>query len=290
MDRRPTPPGPWSRGPGGFGLPPLTPAPRDLVVLLAVVFVTFSLQFFAGARLVPLLLQLTPEVWQSGFVWQVATYPFSGYGPPSIWILLELLILYWFARDVFYRLGRRRFWRTLVTVAVAAGAAAVAAELVVRLATSGGAPDGLGAPGGTTPVPFGLMQGQRTLLAFSIAAFATLNRHATILLFFVLPIQARWFLWLEVLFAFIVFLATKDLAGFVGIVVVVGGTYSVLTAGGPGRMLRDWRLRAEKHRIERQLERERRKRNLRVLDGGGRDDGRGRPGEPGEPRKGPWVH
>lgn len=272
--RRPAPPGPWSRGGGGIGFPPLTPAPRDLVVLLAVVFATYALQFFAATAWLPALLHLGTALWPLGLVWQVVTYPFAGYGGASIWILLELLILYWFARDVFYRLGRRRFWRALLSASVIAGLAAVGVEVFVRLAS----------PGGMTLAPFTLMQGQRTLLAFAIAAFATLNRHATVLLFFVLPIQARWFLWLEILFAFIAFLATKDLAGFTGIAVVVGTTYSVLTAGGPGRMLRDWRLRADKARIERQLARERRKRKLRVLEGGGQ----GR--EPDEPHRGPWVH
>lgn len=252
----------------------MTPAPRDLVILLAVVFATFSFQFFRGLDLIPYLLRLTPEVWQRGFVWQVATYPLSGYGRPSIWILLELLILYWFGRDVYYSLGRRRFWRTLGTVAVLAGVAAVAVELVTRLV----------APGGAAAPAFTLMQGQRTLLAFAIAAFATLHRNATILLFFVLPIQARWFLWIEVLIAFIAFLGTKDLAGFVGICVVVGGTYSVLTAGGLGRVLRRWRLKMEERRVRGQLERERKKRKLRVLDGG--DQGGG--GD--EPRQGPWVN
>lgn len=273
MSTRTTPPGPWSRGPGGpggIGFPPLTPAPRDLVILLAVVFATFSLQFFSFTRWIPDLLHLGTAFSPFGLAWQVFTYPFAGYGPPSIWILLELLILYWFARDVFFQLGRRRFWRTLLTVAVTAGVAAVVVELVALLLTGG------------NPAAFTLMQGQRTLLAFAIAAFATLNRNATILLFFILPIQARWFLWIEVLFAFVAFLATHDLAGFVGICAVVGGTYQVLTAGGPGRMLREWRLRAEKRRMERQLERERKKRKLRVLDGGGgRDD---------DPHRGPWVH
>ena len=278
--RRPTPPGPLFGGPrggGGFGLPPLTPAPRDLVVLLAVVFVTYALQFLGDARLIPLLLRLTPAVWQAGFVWQVVTYPFAGYayGRPSIWILLELLFLYWFARDVFYRLGRRRFWRTLLTVSVIAGIAAVLVELLTRLVS----------PGGVTAEPFTLMQGQHTLLAFAIAAFATLNRHATILLFFVLPIQARWVLWLEILVVFILFLGTGDLAGFVGVCLVVGAAYAMLTGGRPGRILRDWRLRAEKARLERQLERERRKRKLRVIEGGG-----GGEDEPGRPHRGPWVH
>lgn len=274
MSTRTTPRGPWSGGggPGGIGFPPLTPAPRDLVILVAVVFATFALQFFSFTRWIPNLLHLGTAFWPLGLVWQVFTYPFAGHGGPSIWILLELLILYWFARDVFYRLGRRRFWRTLLTVTVMAGVVAAAVALVALLL----------APRNPQLSAFSLMQGQRALLAFAIAAFGTLNRNATILLFFVLPIQARWFLWIEILFAFIVFLGSHDLAGFVGICVVVGGTYATLTAGGPGRMVRDWRLRAEKRRLERQLERERKKRKLRVLEGGGgRDD---------EPTRGPWVH
>ncbi len=248
----------------------MTPVPRDVLVILVVLFVTFTLGAFRSTAVVPGLLHLGGLLWPLGVVWQVFTYPFAGYGGPSLWILLELLILYWFLRDVFYQLGRQRFWRTLLTVTVTAGVVAVAVEVAV-----------LALAGATTPAPFSLMQGQRTLIAFAIAGFATLNRNATILLFFVLPIQARWFLWIEVAIAFIAFLQTKDLAGFVGIVVVVGGTYALLTAGGPGRLLREWRLRAEKKRLERQLARERKKRNLRVLKGGGEREGDG-------PSR--WVH
>lgn len=273
MNGRTTPPrGPWSRGPGGFGLPPLTPAPTDLVVLLAVVFVTYSLQFFSTTAIVPGLLRLTPLVWRAGFVWQLATYPFSGYGPVSILILLDLLVLYWFGRDVFYQLGRRRFWQTVLTSAVVAALVAVVVELVVELVA------------GPEPavVPFALMQGQRVLLTITIAAFATLNRDATILLFFVLPIRPRWFLWMEILIAFIFFLGTKDLAGFAGIVTAVGVTYASLVAGGPRRMLREWWLRLQRRRLQAELDRRRRKSKLEVLDGG---RGRSQP-----PRQGPWVN
>ncbi len=273
MNGRTTPPrGPWSRGPGGIGLPPLTPAPTDLVALLAVLFVTYSLQFFAATGIVPALLRLSPLVWRAGFLWQLVTYPFSGYGPVSIWILLELLILYWFGRDVFYQLGRRRFWQTVLTSALVAALVAVLVEVVRELAS--GAPAALS--------PFGLMQGQRVLLTITIAAFATLNRDATILLFFVLPIRARWFLWLEVLFGFIAFLGTKDLAGFAGIVTAVGVTYASLVAGGPRRMLREWWLRLQRRRLQAELDRRRRKSGLEVLKGG---RGGNKP-----PRRGPWVN
>lgn len=271
MNGRSTPRGPWSGGPGGISLPPLTPAPRDLVILLAVVFATYSLGAFPATAWFPALFHLGNALWPLGLVWQVFTYPFAGFGPPSVWILLHLLILYWFARDVFYRLGRRRFWRTLLTATVTAGVAAVTVQTAVMLLS-----------GRTNPPPILLLQGQWALLTFAIAAFATLNRHATILLMFVLPIQARWFLWIEVLLAFIGFLMTHDLAGFTGICVLVGGTYALLSAGGPARLFRDWSLRAKRRRLERQLECERKKRRLRVLEGGGEK------GE--EPRRGPWVH
>jgi hypothetical protein len=48
--------------------------------------------------------RLTPAVLR-GFVWQLVSYPFVGTGGPSIWFLLELLVLFWFGRDVFWRLA-----------------------------------------------------------------------------------------------------------------------------------------------------------------------------------------
>lgn len=230
--------------------------PRDLVVVLATLFATFSLQFFESTAIIPAVLRLSFAVF-SGFVWQIVTYPFIGWGGSGLWFLLELLILFWFGRDVFWRLGRRRFWLLLARAAV--GAALVA--LVVQLVQSwgGGAPSAYGA--------FQLMQGQRILLAVVIAAFATLWGEATILLFFVLPLKARWFLWLEILFAFIGFLESKDFAGFCGICAAVFLTYSGLMRGGAGTLLHAWRKRAEAFILRQRLERLRRKRRFDVIDG-----------------------
>jgi len=267
---------------GGFGSG--RPVPTDIWVLLGVVFVTFSLQFFEIFAPLIALLRLTPLVWQLGFVWQLGTYPFIGVGPASIWILLELLILFWFSRDVFYRLGRKNFWKLLGWSVAGAGLAAVAVELIVRLA------------GGGAPQAFLILQGQRMLIAVTIAAFAVLYRQATILLFFVLPVQAKWFLWLEILFAFIAFLGTKDLAGFVGVCTAVGITYSLLTRGGLLRNLRrggreTWK-RLHMAWIRWRLDRMRRQRDFRVIEGEGKR-GRGNGSEDDEGNgvhRGPWVH
>lgn len=253
---------------GGFGGG--GPVPRDLWVLLGVLFATFSLQFFASTELVPALLRLTPLVWQRGFVWQLATYPFIGYGGPSIWILLELYFLFLFGRDVYSGLGRRHFWRLVMSAAVLSALVAVVVELLGGV--TGGAA-GLGAP-------FALMQGQRILIAIFVAAFATANRRATIMLMFVLPIEARWFLWLEILFAFIGFLQTRDLAGFLGICTAVGVSYLYVRSGGGRRKggLRETRLQIERWWIQRKLERMKKKRGFRVIPGD-RDV-----------KRGPWVH
>jgi len=249
---------------GGFGGGPV---PRDLLLLLGVVFATFSLQFFDATAIVPALLRLTRLAWQRGFIWQIATYPFIGYGGPSIWFLLELLILFWFGRDVYAGMGRKHFWRLILTASIAAGILAVIVNFLATLA------------GGLVgPVPFGLMQGQRMLAAILVAAFATANRHATILLFFVLPIEARWFLGIEILFAFIGFLGSHDLAGFLGICAAVGVTYAYIRYGAGRRGLREIRLRLQRWWIARKLDREKRKRHLRVIPG---DRDR---------RKGPWVN
>jgi hypothetical protein len=246
FNRRPPP-----RSFGGAGFSPGGLPPRDLLVLLGVLLLTFSLGFFAATAAIPVLLGLTPLVWQRGFLWQLITYPFVGNGQAGFFFLLELLVLFWFGRDVRLDLGRRRFWRLLLTVSLLAAVVAVAVYGLT----------GLGA------APFLLMQGQRMLLAILVAAFATLHSRATILLFFILPIEARWFLGLEILIAFLGFLPTHDLAGFVGICTAVGATWLTLAPGGPRRRLRDLRLRMERWWIERRLESMKRKRKLRVVPG-----------------------
>ena len=240
---------------GGFGGSGL-PVPKDLIGILVTLFATLSLGFFEGTAIIPALLRLTPAVFR-GFVWQVVTYPAIGWGASGLWFLIELLILFWFGRDVFWRLGRQRFWLLLVRAAIGAALVAVVVQLVQNLA-------GVGATG---IAAFQLMQGQRILLAIVIAAFATLWGEATILLFFVLPVTARWFLWLEILFAFIGFLESKDFAGFCGVTAAVFLTYTGLRSGGAGSVLHDWRKRAERLVLERRLDRLKRKRRFDVIDG-----------------------
>ena len=181
----------------------------------------------------------------------------------GIWFLLELLILFWFGRDIFARLGRRSFWILVGWGVITASVVAVALDLLGQLV-----------PGISGPAPFALLQGQRTLLVIVIAAFATLFGNATVLLFFVLPVQAKWFLWIEILFAFMGFLGTKDLAGFVGICATVGVVYNLLTRGGLARGLRELWLRFEQRRIQAKMARMRRRSGLRVVKGD--DDGAAR--------------
>jgi membrane associated rhomboid family serine protease len=250
------------RGFGGMGgLVDGPPPPRDLLVLLGVLFATFSLQFFEGTRglLEPLSLNL--GIFR-GYLWQLVTYLFVATPSSGFWFLLELLILYWFGRSVFVRLGQRRFWQVMLVSSVAAAVAAVIVEWIMLTVSPG-----------VTHLPFLAMLGQRMVITILIAAFATVHGEATILLFFVLPIKARWFLWLEILFAFVFFfLPYKDLAGFVGICVAVFLTYSSLMPGGPRRVLHNWRKRAEEKILRARLDRMRRRRRFDVIDGGDKDE------------------
>ena len=239
---------------GGGGLGLTGPVPRDIWVLLGVVFGTLSLQYFAASAWLPAALRLTPALWQRGFLWQAVTYPFAGSGAAGILFVLELLILLLFGRNVYYRLGRRGFWSLLVWAALISAAVTVAVALLQT--ALGGAPQA-----------FPLMQGQHFLIVVLIAAFATVNANATILLLFVLPIQARWFILLEIVFAFMAFLHTGDLAGFFGLCAAVGaGVYLVggRLAQGPWRQL--W-LRGREIWLRARLAWIKRRRGLRVVRG-----------------------
>jgi hypothetical protein len=249
--------------PGGIGGGLTEPVPQDIWALLAIVLGTFSLRFFASTAWLPTLMQLSPAVWQRGFLWQLVTYAFVGGGASGLWLLVSLLILYMFAGDVRRRLGRRGFWRLLLAAVAVGGATAVAVQLLVNWVA--GTP-GLG--------PFPILQGERILLAVLIAAFATLAGDAVIYLFFVLPIRAAWFLGLEVLFAFLAFLSTRDLAGMLGVWAAVGYTWAALRGGRGRPALRELWLKAQERWFRLRLRQMKRKRGFEVLPGGkgGGDD------------------
>jgi membrane associated rhomboid family serine protease len=252
-------------GSGGFsGL--TGPIPRDLLILFGALFVTFSLSFFDTTKRLIELLLLSPDVWR-GYVWQIVTYPFVGIG--GFLFLLTLIFLYMFARDVFYGLGRRHFWRLVLAAAIGAALVALVVDLLMR---------SLDFPAVNA---FRLMQGQSLFWALFIAAYATANRGGTIYLIF-LPIEARWFLALEALMIFIGFLFTKDLPGLFGMFTALGIGVGYVRSGGKGIKLRELRLRLERRWIQWKLDRGKRK--FRVIPGD-RDRGGN-----GEVRKGPWVH
>lgn len=248
--------------PGGIGGGLTEPVPGDIWALLAVILGTYSLRFFASTAWLPALLQLSPDLWRRGFVWQLVTYPFVGGRQSALWLLVALLILYMFAGDVRRRLGRRRFWRLLVSAVAVGGAVAAVVQVLANWLAS--TPDA-----GAFPI----LQGERMLLAVLIAAFATLVGDAVIYLFFVLPIRAGWFLGLELLFAFLAFLSTRDLAGMLGIWAAVGFTWIVLRGGRRLRARELW-LRLQERWFRMRLRQMKRKRGFEVLPGGkkGGDD------------------
>lgn len=256
------------RGPGGFAGGLQGPIPTDLWILLGTVLFTLTLGSFESTRGVVEWLRLTPLVWLRGFLWQLATYPFISIGATSpIWFLVEMVILFMFGRDVLNRLGRKQFWKLLFGAAVVAGIVAVLVGVVLQLI------------GGVESLrtAFLLMQGQRMILTILIAAFATMNRNATILLFFVLPIQARWFLLLEIIFAFLAFLSTHDLAGFLGICAAVGFTFGSLTGWRTQGWWLQTRLRFHQYWLKLRLSWLRRRSGLHVV----KDD---------DTKKDPWLH
>lgn len=247
--------------PGGLGGGLTQPVARDIWVLIGVVFATYSLRFFASTAWLPRLLELSPDVWERGFLWQLVTYAFVGRYQSGLWLLITLLILYMFAGQVYGRLGRRRFWRMLVA---AVGAGGVVAALVQLAANIVNGVSGVG--------EFPVLQGERMLVAVLIAAFATLAGEAIIYLFFVLPVRASWFIGLELVFSFLAFLNTRDLAGMLGVWAAIGCTVITLRGGLRGGGLRETWLRLQERWFRFRLKQMKDRRGFEVLPGGKKDD------------------
>lgn len=242
--------------------------PIDIKALLIVLFALFTAGFITPLRPIIELLYLSPLMLTKGYFWQLLTYAVA---PDSsgVWFLVTMLILFMFGRDVFRMLGRRKFWRMLLSAVLSASVVAMTVHSLMQL---------LGLQWSRSPLI--LLHGSEILLTILVAAFATLYPNATIRLFFVLPVRARSFLWIEILLAFVLgLLPTGDLAGFLGICTAVGVTYAFLTGGLPSSF-RELSLRFQKWWISLRLRRAKNRRGLHIV----------KPDEGGDARRDPWVH
>lgn len=257
-----------------FGLGGGERPPRDLLGLLITLFVTYTLLWLPFSQPLMRALQLSSDVWSRGHLWQLVTYGFIPLAGP-IWFLIGLLILFMFGRDIYRVLGRKGFWSLIFQGLLAGSVVSVLVNVALSLLFPGSS---------VNRNAFVIIQGDDVLLTLFIAAFAILYPNAVVRLFFVIPVRAANFLWLEILVAFVVgFLPTLDLAGFLGLCATVGMAWVVLH-GGPGKGLREMRLRLEKLLIQWRLRRLRSKRQIHIVrpDPGG--DARR------DPRRDPWVH
>ncbi len=185
----------------------------DVVLLVSVIIVTFALKFFPFTHSFVSLLEISRDVWQRLFVWQLLTYAFVGQGFPDIWFVLEIIILYWIASTVKNRIGKYKFRKLIIYSALTGGVLATIISIIMFLL------------GFSLSYEFALMQGQRTILAILFTAFAAIFYEASVLLFFVIPIKARFFIPVLILILLMGFLRTKDLVGLCGVLAAMAYSF-----------------------------------------------------------------
>lgn len=240
------------RGPIDFGLE--GPHPKDILVLIGILFATFSVD--ALAPHVTALFKLSGDALGSFSLWRVLTYPFVvGHGS-TFGLLIGLWMVLIFGKQVFFYVGRRAFWRAFFIASVGAGLVALGVKALL---------DWMGFAAAAHPqLVFSLMDGQYMVLTVLITGFAVLYGHLTVYLFFILPVRASWFIGLEIVFSFLGFLTSRDLPGFVGSCTAVLLAYFLFSGVSPRRFIHELRLRLHKRLIEARLRRARRR-----GDGGG---------------------
>ncbi len=246
--------GSWSGPSGGsFAVIP------DILALLGIFLFTLTLQSFDSTQWFVNLLRLSPEVYR-GFVWQILSYPFVSLRYDPFWFILTHFFLYLFAKDVFQRLGRVHFWKLLIQASAVGGIVAVAIGLLLRI---WGAPHNL----------FAVIQGQQMVFLVVICAFALLMPGAVVLFSFVIPIKAKWFIPIEVIFLFVKFLESKDIAGFLGgLATVVFVIWYLSPSQISGRGRQGW-LKLQAWWFRRQMQQKKSRKGFRVIEGGkGSDD------------------
>lgn len=108
--------------------PKMTPVVK---ALLLINIVMFAGQVFSPLPLVKWL-GLTPRVVNNGWLWQIVTYMFLHSEAYLFHVIFNLLMLYWFGRDIEMNLGSRRFVRFYLCAGLVAALIYTLTEFIIR--------------------------------------------------------------------------------------------------------------------------------------------------------------
>jgi membrane associated rhomboid family serine protease len=227
-----------------------TPAVKKLMIGLLAVWLSFSFlinfldQAWAAEFFVALSLDPTEALF-GGQVWQVLTYSLLHDLSSPSHVLFNLLGLLFLAPPLERRWGPKGFLQFAFFSALIAGVFSLLCGIV--------APDLFG----------GRVVGVSGVVMAVLAGFSFVMPNATILLFFVIPIQARWVVWIALGIDAMMFLSTSPDGNAIAFHTHVGGVLAawLLITG-------NWRPSLLKDRFHLfQLTQKRRAPKLKIVKG-----------------------
>lgn len=226
---------------GGFQLPPVTPLVRNVLIVL---FALYVVELLARNAMSLPIDALSWHAFGQGFaLWQPVTR-YLVQGNAVLGVVLGGVVLYFFVPAM-----QRMFELSRVIEALIAGA--IGGTVVGMILDAAG-------------LAGGVATGWQPLITVLLVLFGLKIPDASILLFFILPIPAKVIAWGTGAIAFLMLLATFDLASADYFGTWLGAVAWWYTRGPAGRRRK---LMRDASRIEQELQR------FQVLDGGKGDDG-----------------
>ena len=251
-------------GPPGvqFQLPPLRPGVRNFLIALAALYIVeLVVANFVLGNPGDLYRWLAWSPTPTEPLWNQAWQPVTKYlvqGNNPIQVFFSLIVLYFFLPWTLDRFVPRHLSQMVLSVVLGCFLAGLLWTGFAWSAVLIGVPAGTGWLGGTA-------MGYEPFVLALVAVFSLAQPERDINLMFVLPLKAKWVLWLSVGFAAFSFLASPGVHTF-ELFGAVGGVVAWWQWLGPGGTRRKYKNTGKK--IEKELK-------FQVFDGGrqGEQDG-----------------
>lgn len=265
MSRRGYGPPGGGGGFGSMGFPPLVHSARILIIINVAVWALMLIMFYSARETLASIYMigaLTPELVMQGYVHQLFTYMFMHDLNSPFHVLLNMLLVYFFAASIEQRYGVKK------TILLALGAG-LAGGLMVMIFYWIGLALGMGAV--TTTVGF---SGAALGL---LAAFCWIHAEAKILLFFIIPIKAKYILPLTIGIDFLLWVTPgSDVSFAAHLGGIILGSLVATDMAMPDKL----RMRLRYWKIQRELKKRQRAKAKK----------KGKGGDDDKVVDGPWVH